>query len=567
MPRLPPELTSAPRSAKPDPMVRLSQADNIAEIDDLGYGEWTTLYEFHDNGQGSRCSYSALLTPLGLAGSLNSTSWDIMIGQGMPGFSQSYDDEGVETTTYERFGTEGVDPILYSRDFHGIKPRQFDLAEEFRHFHNLYHDRQNDRFIHIDDRGAEVVVAEITASQSRVLTRYLRQYMAARQLALGLFFDHRVFARIDVAEAMAAIPNREVTAADRHYSLHVGKLDRKETFTRFVGKKIIFPPPINESGVWPFHTGRRGQYAEFIISVAADGSPVTHSSDPDALANYSGANEDAPHCLTPVWFTRNVLAKYYDDPKFEVEDGYLRCGSLWGMQIDNNLPDHVVVYLGDLGRDLHYEEQPYWRHFNVPPGGQQTSETNFRRSFLAEFTDPTAPDLVFKQRYTQLSEAWGKQFGWPLFRPLHDADTHILKQLRVPMTDSTGEFESQILYLVKLLVDPLNDAELAKALGGALPDEKSISKLRRYLEAAKYPYDDRDIGVLRTLQDLRSSGAAHAKGARFDRVHTQVGLDRETPRSVFRGLLGRVNDMLAELATHFIPDPNSPARRGSSEIS
>ena len=68
-------------------MVRLSQADNIAEIDDLGCGEWTTLYEFHDNGQGSRCSYSALLTPLGLARSLNSTSWDIMIGQGMPGGS------------------------------------------------------------------------------------------------------------------------------------------------------------------------------------------------------------------------------------------------------------------------------------------------------------------------------------------------------------------------------------------------------------------------------------------------------------------------------------------------
>ncbi len=551
MPRLPPELIAAQRPNDEDPIARLRHAANIAKIDELGCGDWTILYEYHDATESTRCTYSALLSSAQVANALNQNGWGLSIGHGVPGFSTRYDD-GVEVTTYDRFGMSGVEPILYVRDFHGIKPRQFDLSEEFRLFHNLYHDRRNDRYIHVDDRGNEVVAAEVTPARVRVLTRLLRQYMAARQLALALLFDHRAKAGVDVGVAKSTIPSTKVATADRCYSLHVGEIDNRP-FSRLIGKKIIMPPPVTQSGVWPYQSERTEKHAEFIIDAAEDGSPIMHSCDPDALANYFGANEDAPHYLTPVWFTRTVLARYYDDPnKFSVKDGYLRCGSLWGIQIDNNLPDHVVVYLGDLGRDLEYQEQLYWKTFNVTPGGRQPSETNFRRSFLAQFADPSAPDLMFKQIYTQLIEAWTETFGWPIFRPLHEGDAHIVKQLRVPISESLGEFESQLLFLVKLLIDSLNDAELATALGGALPDEKSISKLKRYLDGQKYPYAVRDIGLLRTLQDLRSSGAAHGKGARFDKLRMSLGLDRNSPRDVFRDLLVAVNQMLADLSAHFV---------------
>jgi hypothetical protein len=551
MPRLPPELIAAQRPNDEDPIARLGHVANIAEIDGLGSGDWTTLYEYHDAAESTRCSYSALLSSAQVATAVKHDSWDLSIGRGAPGFSTRSDD-GIEVTTYDRFGMSGVEPILYIRDFHGIKPRQFDLSEEFRLFHNLYHDRHNDRYIHVDDRGNEVVAVEVTPTRVRVLTWLLRQYMAARQLSLALFFDHRARADVDVEVAKSTIPSIKVATTDRYYSLNIGEIDNR-AFSRLIGKKIIAPPPITKSGVWPYESGRADKHAEFIIGVAEDGSPIMHSCNPDALANYFGANEDEPHYLTPVWFTRGVLAKYYDKPdKFSVEDGYLRCGSLWGIQIDNNLPDHVVVYLGDLGRDLAYQEQLYWKHFNVTPGERYPSATNFRRSFLAQFADPSAPDLVFKQTYTQLNEAWTEKIGWPIFRALHEGDAHIVKQLRVPISEGLGEFESQLLFLVKLLIDSLNDAELAAALGGALPDEKSISKLKRYLEAQKYPYVDRDIGLLRTLQDLRSSGAAHGKGARFDKLRMSVGLDRNSPRDVFRDLLVAVNHMLTDLSAHFI---------------
>jgi hypothetical protein len=400
MPRVPPELVPSQRTTDSNPVGHLSQAALISEIDELGCGEWTILYEYQHGERGSRCFYSGLLSNCDVNRVLKYPTWDLTIGSTAPGFSQ-YQRDGVDIVEYQRFGSE-MEPIVYSRHFHGIKPHQLDLSEEFRLFHNLYHDRYNDRFLHIDERGSETVVAEITVSSVHVLTRFLRQYMAARQLTLVLFFDHRADADVSVEIAKSALPTRSFVTTDRNYSFHVGDVMGR-SFSRVIGKKIIPPPPITQSGIWPFETEARNRYAEFTIGVGDDGAPIVHSSDPDALANYFGANENAPHYLTPVWFKREVLAKYYDDPgRFSVEDGYLRCGSLWGIRLDNNLDDYVVVYLGDLGRDLHYEEQAYWRHFNVTPGGRRSSDTNFRRSFLAEFANPVAADLAFKLAYTQL---------------------------------------------------------------------------------------------------------------------------------------------------------------------
>jgi hypothetical protein len=195
----------------------------------------------------------------------------------------------------------------------------------------------------------------------------------------------------------------------------------------------------------------------------------------------------------------------------------------------------------------------YWRNFNVTPGDRKPSEVNFKRSFGAQFTDPSEPDLLFRQHYTRLNELWASKFGWPIFRALHEGDGHILKQFRVPLSDSLGEFDNQLLYLVKMIIDSLNEEELAKACSGALPDEKGISKFKRFLEKETYPGVERDVTLLRNLQDLRSSGAVHHKGKQFDKVRKRVGLDSEPPRTVFRMLLLGVNDMLTDLLTHIAP--------------
>ena len=68
----------------------------------------------------------------------------------------------------------------------------------------------------------------------------------------------------------------------------------------------------------------------------------------------------------------------------------------------------------------------------------------------------------------------------------------------------------------------------------------------------KYPNSDRDIGLLRILQQLRSTGVAHAKGGNYNKAQKDAGLDRKTPRNSFCDLLNGVNQMLTDIGAHLI---------------
>lgn len=204
-------------------------------------------------------------------------------------------------------------------------------------------------------------------------------------------------------------------------------------------------------------------------------------------------------------------------------------------------------------------EQLYWKSFNRPPEGgkQDLSETTFRRSFLAEFADPKSPELLFKQVFTDFNETWQERFGWPLIRPMHDVDAHVIKKLHAPTTSSAAEFEDQVLHLTKLLVDSLNDAKLVHELGSALPDEKSIAKLERFLTAKGYPETRRDIDFLRLLQEARSTASAHRKGDGYKKIAKKLDLDNRPTVEVFAELLNSAITLLRGMTAFFLGDGRS----------
>jgi hypothetical protein len=263
MPRLPPELGAQKNegTGDADRLNALSQRDNIAELDQLCTGDWTVAYEYHASDSGSKCWYSALLTDRQAKKALSDFSWNLSIGDGAPGFSQTYRG-GTEVTKYEKFVGRGIEPIVYVRDFHGLKPRQFDISEEFRLFHNLYHGRHSDTYIIIDNAGNDAIAVEVTSHRVRIRTILVRQYIAARQLHLAIFFDHRTKSNIDLKIAKQVLKRRDVINSDRCYSFHVG--DAGGTFSRLVGKRLIAPPPMEESGIWPFEV-EKSAFEDFII--------------------------------------------------------------------------------------------------------------------------------------------------------------------------------------------------------------------------------------------------------------------------------------------------------------
>jgi hypothetical protein len=216
------------------------------------------------------------------------------------------------------------------------------------------------------------------------------------------------------------------------------------------------------------------------------------------------------------------------------------------MHIDNSHPTHVVAFLGDLGRDLPYRERLHWKAHNVPPPHDAgISETSFRRSFLAQFAEPSSVDLIFRNEYQELKNAWRDKFGWSLFLdPAHE-DKHILT-IHIPTTESQRELEEQILWLTKLLVDSLNEAELVKGLP-KVENEKGIGKFERFLESKKCPHAKEIVELLRDIQRLRSTSVAHRKSRQYRETMKRLGLTGKSGPEVMKTLLNQAVGMLRTL--------------------
>ena len=171
----------------------------------------------------------------------------------------------------------------------------------------------------------------------------------------------------------------------------------------------------------------------------------------------------------------------------------------------------------------------------VPEGS--ISETNFRRGFLAQFTGPQAADLVFRHEYERFCRDWSARHGWPLFLPPSPGDAHLLDTVRLPVTDSQAELDEQIGHLAKLLVDALNEAELAKRVERVPDGAKGIAKLEAFLEAIRFSQRESVIQYLRDLQTLRSTGTAHRKGSAYEKILVKLGMEATRKPEAMRRLL------------------------------
>jgi hypothetical protein len=520
----------------------------------VGRDQWQTLYLSSDNPPHRIGIGCALLDDNAAERAIGRDGWDLLAGDGKPGFVQSWSG-GKDVVAYDRFGGfEGIRPLILSRSFNGAFPRYVEVDEEFRLYHDLAEDKSRGLLLDFDASGREIDVVRIKPSEVQARLKYLRQFQAGTGLHLAIYIDSVRFSKITLADVPVDERERIETSGTVRWRRNVAWCDFKkeyDTFSRVLGKVILEPPPRERAGISPFTDDEPRKEVNFIVRVDQDGNEVEHTSDPDALANNFGANPGAPHYLTPVCFRREVLAKYFAEPeRYKVSDGQLSCLGLWGCQIDNDLDAHVVVFLGDLGGDLPYEERLHWRQFNIAPGGG-VSGTNFRRSFLCQFVDAQAPDLTFRQEYAAIVRDWENLYGWPLLLRPSTGDAHLLDTVRIPVTNSQTELDEQIGCLAKLLVDSLNEKELAARAGVLDEGAKGIRKLDGFLENTKFPQRQSFIQLLRDLQTLRSTGSAHRKGSAYEKISAKLGIDPTKKADVVRRLLEEATKGLYSMRQHY----------------
>lgn len=519
----------------------------------LGKKQWIVVYAHKESEYEVISFYSALIPIEMISEILENASWDLSMGHGFPGFIYY---GATNDTKYFRFGKDnGIEPLVFLRDFHGIKKPYKEILEEFRHFFNLYHDKKNNKYIRIDENGDEDNVVMLYKDKIEIKLRYIKEFLSIKKMCLAIYFDLLRYSSGSLEELGMKGSTELIKGENYIYQLCISdgytpnENNKKKSISTLIGKKLIEGLKDYEPKCWD-NEEEKG-YLDFVIGVNEEGKEIYHTCNPNKLANYFGANPGAPHYLTPIFFRKEVLAKYYANPeKYSVEDNYLKCGGLWGLRLDNNHSKYVIVYLGDLGSDLTTKEQLYWKSFNILPQGN-ISLTTFRRDFLAEFAGPERNDLLFKYGFESFQGKWYKRFGWHLFKPLKEDDEHYYKSLRIPLTNDQAEFDQQVLALGKILVDSLNDNELKKTVkfeeGGG-----SIAKFGKFLGSYKLVDYGRHIGFLRNLQSLRSTGVAHRKGRNYQRISKAFHIEDMDLIDVFNEILENSILLLDYLEDEFL---------------
>ena len=537
---------------------RLSQVQTLQHIQrDMKWHEMLTVYQAYTEEHSKHYIYCVLIPSAHIEEALSDSTWDMEFSQCMPNGMVSH--KGTkEEHKYLRYGVDsGVEPLIFDRNFHRLRDDYREISEEFRLFHNLYHDRKTDQYIKISEDGNEDIVAVVEPNSIHIRLKEVRQFLAIKEMHLAIQFIFTETSTQPLEELGFTVGDEDKQDNLMRWMQRYGDLDginNCRAFSRLVGKRLVEPPPKTKSGFWPFAEVSEQKYASFIIDVDENGNEISYTSNPDELktpadpGNIRGVDEEAPSYLTPVHFRKKVLDKYYHEPsKYSVEDSILRCGSLWSVYIDNHHDDIVCAWLGDLGRDLPSSEQGHWCLHNIPPIGG-VSKTYFARQIEAQFANSGRPEHIFKQRYEDLQKVSQAQLGWQWLLPLHTADAHHLKSLRIPATDEQPDFDAMVLSLTKMLIDSLNEKSLRKLIPcekqEAFKDKRGIALLDAALHLNDLEGADTHIDFLRKLQDLRSSGSAHQKGRNYLKIAEHFGVENQSLRHVFANILNSASDTL-----------------------
>ncbi|WP_127166404.1 hypothetical protein [Veillonella sp. CHU732] len=454
-----------------------------------------------------------------------------------PGFNQIgfRDDEAI----YSRFNNQvNMEPFVIERNYHGLeKQDELEIVEEFRLLNNLFFDRAKNEYV---DLIKEKTVIRIEEGLVTVDRKYLKRYLSVKGMVMLVHCDSRYFTT-KVDQSLPKDSNTEVMD-NKIYTLSFYE-NCGNPFSILYAKTAINGCPIQECEYWPYTESK--EYEDYAIGVDEDGNEIFCTSDPSMLSNCFEEHNESPNYLTLVFFKREVLKKYYDDPdKYSIESGLLCCGTLWSIYIDNESNEYVSAYLGDLGRNLSRKEQMHWKNYNITIDGK-ISELKFSLDFLSRFGSSESPIFIFQNEYKKLNQIFKEKFGYPLFLKLHNDDKYILKTLRIPFLESQAEFDQQILALVKLIIDSVNERGVELLLSSETEKlSGSISKLKALFSQYKLTdYEDK-IKFLRNLQELRSSSAAHKKGKNYNKIAKIFQIGEISKIEVFEKIINNAIDLL-----------------------
>ena len=483
---------------------------------------------------------------------LESYKWLTTLEFGNPDIWEQDGSVRYSPNSIEKLDDHVVEPfVLYRSWFDQSNRTRFDLVQDFILFYNLYFDKKENVFKAIHETGKETDVVRISHEENdkriEIRTNFLRNYLAFKNKILVRQHDHRIRSTKTLEELGAKPSISNIKNTNYNFSLAVNECQSfftSKSFGRLLGKDLVFPADTRKHLL-----GWAKKYCKFIIDLNNQDEEIELTCEQEGHPN---------RFLTPVFFKREVLKKYYDAPsKYTVKPTSLNCGGLWGIDIDTNGKDLVQVWLGDLSH-IPYEEQQHWRLHNVAPEGGIT-HSRYQRDFEAQFADPEDVVFGFKKSLLALQEKFYKKYEFKPFKPLDSNDSYIMNSIRIPLIDEAPEFETQIGYLAKLLPDSIDIKSICRILQNTENvdvrkfDAIKNQKIRMFELFLKYErLNDKIISDLDQIQGIRSSGVSHRKGQNYEKTVLKYGLDRTNRIEFFKNIMASLTRHIDILSSSLV---------------
>ncbi|MBQ6741380.1 MAG: hypothetical protein IJR04_02170 [Bacteroidales bacterium] len=527
---------------------------------------WITLFENR--------VFAVMVSDEVLDTAMKDDSWELNAANARP-----YINEDKNTAWgYSRYYNEGVEPVVVVQEEKCHHKQSVRLCEEMILFYDLRVVTKNDGnydYVMVDEVGDDVLVARYEAGTLVALVKYIKEFIAVKGMNLLVQFDENHYDSQSLI-SKGLVPLDFTVYCDNDsvfgYALNDthGNVPGWSSFAWIRGKVCFRHNDLDIKLLWNCH---EEGYEDFIVGMDENGDEIKSTCEEKKLPNAFTWDGEGVYTLTPVFFKREVLEKFYNDTvKYTVQDGYIT-GPEWGAHADTDRCDnYTVLTLVDLGR-MPYKEQQYWRRFNVvPPKGAKLSDTTLQRWFDGQPSDTkNAPDFIFKHVYTSLNKVWESHYGWPLFKPLADGDKYHFESLHV-MTcrDNDNEFYGLLQSLTLLVVDSLNEGEIWKNVDQnnadflAFLNEKGITDLSKLAGIKKFELflvcqgmrNDDLISLWRDIQDLRSTNVAHRKSSKPDvkqkALLSRFGLDKQSQQEVFSQILIKVVEKMIWLKEQIV---------------
>lgn len=477
---------------------------------------------------------------------LSNSEWFININFGIPQkYRVPYEGERYDDGLVAEKDGVIYSPFTFYREYSNYIPSHFQVIEHILLYYNCFWVEKNNEYQSINEDGeVKTIIRRIKDSNQEIFmidTFTLRDYLAVKGAYLARFHDHKRRSSIDISTYLSEETETRICQSDNYYfsldlRTDIQYNDIKST-SRLLGKDVIKPyksPKPNEL----FRKKTNSEYLDFIITRDEEGEEICSTCNPDILSN-NFEDRGTPHFLTPVYFKKELLQKYYSEPtRYETSDFSVSCLCLWSIHIDITKENLIQVYLGDIGQRLPYKEQLHWKQFNVVPKGT-ISEYRFKNDFLVQSSSPEisdAPIAYFKEAFEKLQDTIKLHYDDSIFLELSPNDRHLYTTIHIPLTEEWKEFDEQILCLAKITIDSINCNLLERITNKKIGDldtngkkiKGGLALLNEYILTivSDNSYADFLITPFNTIQAIRSSSVAHRKGKEFEKSLSKYKLEK-----------------------------------------